>query len=140
MLTNDTALPLGNVLLDPLEHGRLGIQVVHRDVEEALNLRGVQVHRDDMIGARHREHVGHQLGADWSARFVLLVLAGVRKARNDGRHTRSRSNLAGVDHDQQLHQIVVHLATARLDDVNILATHRFANLHAKKHVNITNPF
>ena len=42
-----------NVLLDPLEDGRLGVQVVHRDVEEALDLARVQVHRDYVVCPGH---------------------------------------------------------------------------------------
>lgn len=33
---NHTLLPVLNILLDPLENGRLGIKVVHRDVEKTL--------------------------------------------------------------------------------------------------------
>ena len=51
-----------DVLLDPLEDGRLGVQVVDGDVEETLDLTGVKVHGDDVIGTGHAEHVGHQLG------------------------------------------------------------------------------
>lgn len=68
-ITNDASLPLGDVLLDPLEDGRLCVQIVHGNVEEALDLRGVQVHRDDVVGAGHGEHIGHQLGADRGSRL-----------------------------------------------------------------------
>ena len=43
--------PFRDVFPDPLEHGRLGVQVVDGDVEETLDLRGVQVHRDDVVRA-----------------------------------------------------------------------------------------
>ena len=107
--------PAFDVLLDPLEDGGLRVQVVDGDVEEALDLARVQVHRDYVVCPGHlvnsyqfcfgfsclwlgilscwlvwwyvlagwlvpgipfdyREHVGHELGRDWSARFVLLVL------------------------------------------------------------------
>ena len=51
-----------------------------------LDLRGVQIHRDDVVSARHRQHVGHEFGGDGRARLVLLVLTRVREARDDGRH------------------------------------------------------
>ena len=54
----------------------------------------------------------------------------LRVTGDDGRNAFRRRNLAGVDHDEQFHEVVVHLATARLDDVHVLATHRFANLDA----------
>ena len=37
------------VLTDPAKHRGLGIEVVHGDVEEALDLRGVEVHGDDVV-------------------------------------------------------------------------------------------
>lgn len=55
-------LPAGDILAYPFVDGRLCQQVVHGNVEEALNLRSVQVHGDDVVGSRHRQHVGHQLG------------------------------------------------------------------------------
>ena len=67
--------PLGYVLLDPLEHGRLRVEVVDGNVEEALDLGGVQVHGDDLVGARRGEHVGHELGGDRRPGLVLLVLS-----------------------------------------------------------------
>ncbi|GMR41166.1 hypothetical protein PMAYCL1PPCAC_11361, partial [Pristionchus mayeri] len=125
------ALPVGNALLDVLEDGRLGVQVVDGNVEEALDLRGVQVHRDDVVGASHREHVSHQLGGYGRTRLVLLVLAGVREAGNHRGHSAGRGDLACVDHYKQLHEVVVDLARCRLDDVHVLSTHRLADLHVR---------
>lgn len=51
---NDGILPLWNVLFDPLQHGRFRVQIVHRDVKEALDLGGMQIHRYNVICARHR--------------------------------------------------------------------------------------
>ncbi|GMS87224.1 hypothetical protein PENTCL1PPCAC_9399 [Pristionchus entomophagus] len=125
------ALPVGNALLDVLEDGGLGVEVVHGDVEEALDLGRVQVHRDDVVGSRDGEHVGDQLGGDGRARLVLLVLARVREARYDRGHSARGGDLAGVDHDEQLHEVVVDLAGRRLDDVHVLATHRLTDLHVR---------
>ena len=55
---DDGVLPVGYVVHDPLDDGRLGEQVVDGYVEEALNLRGVQVHGDYVVGACHAQHVG----------------------------------------------------------------------------------
>ena len=41
------------------------------------------------------------------------------------------SDLARVDHDEELHQVVVDLAAARLNDVDILATNRLTDLDAE---------
>ena len=63
-------------------HVRRGHQVVDRNVEEALNLRGVQVERHDALGAGRLQHVGQQLGRDRLAAFGLLVLLGVAVVRD----------------------------------------------------------
>lgn len=100
---------LGNVVVksNPTEHAGLGIEVVDGDVKEALNLRSVQIHSDDMVAASGLEHVGHELGGDGSARLVLLVLTGVREVRDDGSDAASRGCLASVDHNEELHNAIV---------------------------------
>lgn len=64
--------------------------------------------------------------------LVLFVLPGVRKAGDDGGDAGRGGDLAGVDHDQQFHQVVVNLTTAALHNVHILATHAFPDLHAAR--------
>ena len=53
--------------IQPLEvrhkHGAR-IQVIHRNLEESLNLVRVQVHGDQTVDARSHEQVGHQLGSN----------------------------------------------------------------------------
>ena len=61
--------------------------------------------------------------------LVLLVLSGVGVTGDDSRHSHGRGDLAGVDHDQQLHQVVVDLTRTALYDVNVLATNTLAYLH-----------
>ena len=46
----------------------------------------------------------------------LLVLARVREPRDDGGDPLRRGELRGLDHDQQLDQVVVHRRVAGLDD------------------------
>ena len=47
-----------------------------------LYLTGMKVHGDDMIRPGDTQHVGHQLGRDGGAGLVLLILPGVRVARD----------------------------------------------------------
>ena len=47
-----------------------------------LYLTGMKVHGDDMISPGDTQHVGHQLGRDGGAGLVLLILPGVRVARD----------------------------------------------------------
>lgn len=55
------------VLADPFHRRGLGVEVVDRDVEEALDLGGVEVHGDDVVAAGGLEHVGHEFGGDGGA-------------------------------------------------------------------------
>lgn len=105
---NDTVGDI-EVLTDILEHAGLGVQVVDGDVEEALDLAGVQVHGDDVVAASGLEHVRHQLGGDRSTTLVLLILAGVREVGDDGCDAAGRGGLASVDHDKELHESIVDI-------------------------------
>lgn len=77
-LTDYTRTPIVDVLSDPLQNGRLGVQIVHWNVEKALDLTGMQIHCDDVIGAGHREHVGDQFGADRCSRLQGCSIAQER--------------------------------------------------------------
>ena len=104
----------------PLEDRGRG-QVVEGHVEETLDLPGVQVDADHPVGAGGRQHVGHQLGGDGLAAGGLAVLAGVAVVGADGGDALGRGPLGGVDHDQLLHQRVVHRAAVGLDDEDVAA-------------------
>jgi hypothetical protein len=55
---DDALFEVGDVLLDVLFEERSAVEVVHWDVEEALVLRVVQVHGDDVICAGASQEVG----------------------------------------------------------------------------------
>lgn len=71
---DDDAVLDWQILLDPLDHVRLRVEVIDGDIEKALNLRRVKVHGDDVVAARDLDHVGDEFGRDWCARAVLLIL------------------------------------------------------------------
>ena len=97
----------GEVLLDVrLEDGRRK-EIVRGNIEEALDLPGMQVQRQDTPGPGLRDDVGNQLRRDRRARAWLSVLASIAKIRNDRRHPLGRGATQRVDADQQLHQVVV---------------------------------
>jgi hypothetical protein len=65
------------------------------------------------------------------AYLVLLVLSRVREAGNDGCDPLGGSDLTGVDHNQEFHEIVVHFSATALNDVNVFSSHGFADLYAE---------
>ena len=64
-------------LHSPLEQ-EPGSETVHGYGEEALGLRAVDVHGDDLLDPRHLQHPGDQLGRDGLPLVRLLVVASVK--------------------------------------------------------------
>lgn len=122
---NDAVSPSWDVHFYVRDHQRLGPQVVHWDVEEPLNLAGVQVHGDDVVAASDDNHVGDQLRSDRRARFVFLVHPGVGEARDDRGDPAGRCRFAGGYEDEELHEHIVYVPAARLDDEDVLVTNGF---------------
>lgn len=52
------------VLTDPPQRTRFRVKVVHGDVEEALNLTGMEIHSDDVIATGSLKHVCHEFRCD----------------------------------------------------------------------------
>lgn len=82
---DNTGPPVSDIVLYPLDDGRLGEQVIHRNVKKSLyhklttgcdaailqvetavglylNLGGMQVHCDDVVSSSDGQHVGNKLG------------------------------------------------------------------------------
>jgi hypothetical protein len=57
---DDPVPPAVDLGLDVPDHGHLGQEVVTGDIEEPLDLRGVQVHRDDVVTPGDGEQVGDE--------------------------------------------------------------------------------
>ena len=125
---NDHVLAAVTKLLGVIIHkdGVAG-QVVYGDVEEALNLVGVQVHGQHTVGAGPGDQVGHQLGGNGVTGLGLTILTGVAKVGDDGGDAAGRGALESVDHDQQLHQVVVDRVAGGLDDKHVCAADRLEN-------------
>lgn len=108
--TDDNALFNVQMLPDPTKCTRFSIKVINGNIEEALYLTSVKVHRDDMVASSCLEHIGHELGRDGRSRLVFLVLASIWEVGNHGSDATCRRGLASVDHDQKLHESVVDIA------------------------------
>jgi hypothetical protein len=93
--------------------------VVHGDLEEALDLALVKVHGKHPVGAGRLEQAGHQASRYRLAGGALLVLARVRVVRHHGRDAPCRGQLGGLDHDEQLHDVRVQVAGRRLHEEDV---------------------
>ena len=83
-----------------------------------------------MICACCWQHICNKFGGDRGSAFSSLVLPCIREAWNNCGNPACWNNLAGINHDQKLHQIVTDFATATLHYVDILSLHTLANFHA----------
>ena len=73
------------MLPDVAEQDRRRVDVVHRHVEETLDLVRMQVHGEDPGHADRLEHVGDHLGADRDARRArAAILAGIAEIGHGG--------------------------------------------------------
>jgi hypothetical protein len=120
--------------LDVAHHGGGGEQVVGGNVEEALDLPGMEVQREHPVGAGALDQVGDELGRDGRARARLSVLAGVAEIGDDRRHPARRGPPQGIDQDEQFHQMVVGRKRRRLDDERVFAAHVLQDLDEDLHV------
>ena len=100
---------------------RRAVEVVDRDVKEALDLRCVQVHGQHTVSTGDGQQVRHELGRDRIARLGLAVLTGIAEIRDDGGDTAGGGALHRVDHDQQLHKAVVDRLAGALHDEHVHA-------------------
>ena len=111
--------------LDVAYHHRHREQVVGGDVEEALDLAGMQVERHHPVGAGLGDQVGDQLGRDRRAGGRFAILPGVAEIGQHRGDAARRGAAQRVADDQELHQIVVGRVARRLDDEDVLATDVF---------------
>ena len=106
------------VLAEQVERG----QVRDGDVEESLDLVGVQVERDHAVDAGGLEEVGDETRGDGLARGGLAVLARVAVVGDDGGEARRGRPGGGIGDDEGLHEEVVHVrAGERLDEEHLAA-------------------
>ena len=137
---DDAILVILDVSLNVYGDSGLGKEAVDGDLEEALELGGVEVHGHDVVHSRDMEHVCDELGGD-GAPGLLLALLGVREEGDDRRDTLGRGHLAGADEDDELHEGIVGLDIPgpTLDDVDILPAHGLRERQAQLPVPILLP-
>jgi hypothetical protein len=98
-------------------------------VEEPLDLRRVQVHRDHVPDPGRLQQVGHQARGDRLAAPVPLVRAGIAEVGHDGGDARRGGAAAGVGEGEQLNQVVVDGRRGRLHDEDFFAPHGHKEAH-----------
>ena len=111
------------------EHRR-GVHVIHGDVEEALDLIGVEIHRQHPVHPRRGDHVGHHLGADGYPHGPgPPILTGVTEVGHHRRDPPRGRALKRIRHDQQLKNGVTRGRTGGLEDEHVLASDVLLDFH-----------
>ena len=104
-------------------------QLVHGDVEEALDLALVEVHRQQPVSARDADHVRDEPRRDGHPRLVLLVGSAVGVVRDHRGDAPCAGALEGVDHDQELHDRLLDGRAGGLDQVHVVLADVVQDLH-----------
>ena len=63
-----------------------------------------------MITPSSLQHVCHELGGDRSPTLIFLVLARVGEVGQDSCDSPSGGSAAGIDQDQEFHDVIVDIA------------------------------
>jgi hypothetical protein len=102
--------------------------VINRDVEVALNLRGMKIERKGAAGAGGFKKIGDELGRYRNAGLVLAVLARVAVVRKHSGDAPGGGAFERIDHEKQFKKMIIDRKGAGLDNENIRATDIFEDL------------
>ena len=111
-------------VLDVGDEDVRGVEVVYWNIEEALDLVGVEIHGDEAVDSGHAQKVGDEFGGDRNARFVFAVLTGPSEIGHYGDDGAGAGAAGCVDHQKKLHE-VVGVGEGRLDEIDVAAADRF---------------
>ncbi len=70
--------------------------------------------------------------AHTNGHLVFLILPSVGVARDDSCDSHSRGDLTSIDHDEELHEIIVDLPRTTLHYIYILSSHTLSYLNTAK--------
>ncbi len=78
------------------------------------------------VGPGELDHVGQEAARDRLAWLRLSILPRVREPRKDGRDALRRGEPRGLDHEEQLHDVLVDGVTAGLHEEEVGTSDRLA--------------
>ena len=110
------------------DEDRLRVQMIHGDVEESLDLSGMEVHGNHAIGTSGGDKIGHELGANGSAALMFLILAGVAEVGHYGGDPSGGGPTDTVEHDKELDHVIIYRFRGGLNDEDIPSANIFLDL------------
>ena len=106
------------------------INVVHGNVEKALDLVGVQIDSQDAVDTCGTDQLGHELCGDGNAREPRpSILASKAEIRNDCGNSCGGRTSCSVNHHQQFHQVFGRRGASGLDNEDFAAANVLQDLH-----------
>ena len=102
--------------------------MIHRHIEETLNLRSMQIHRKNTMYAGRRQHIRHQFRSNGNTGLILPILPRIAEIRHDRRDPLRGRPLCGVDEQKQLDP-VIRAGLGALDNEEVRTTYGFAVPH-----------
>ena len=103
--------------------------MIHRYIEETLDLLRVQIHRKHAICPSRHQKVSHKLGTDGNTRLIFTILTGVPIVWQHSGYPVGTSAAESIEHDKQLHQILVRWWASALNHEYIFSTNVFFDFH-----------
>ncbi len=129
--THDDKIFVGNHhRLKMLIQNRRGVKMIHRHVEEALDLRGMKIHRQHSMRAGSDDQICDQLRCDRYSTGILSILSSISEIRDHRGDSRRTGSAAGINDHQQLDEIFIHRRAGRLNDENVTAADVLIQLDA----------
>ena len=104
--------------------------MVDGNVEEALNLVCMEIHRNHAIDTSSTQQVCHQFCANADTWFVLTILTRPSEIGDDSIDGTGRCTLGGINHQEQLHQIV-RIGERALYEEDVASTDAFLIRNSK---------
>ena len=86
---------------------------------------------NNVVASRLLKHIRDEFGGNRRSAFILLVLARIWEERNDSGDSLCAGNLTGMDHDTEFHERCVDLATAGVDDIDIIFADRLCDANVR---------
>ena len=100
-------------------------KIVNGNIEKALNLCCVQIHRQDSVRSGSSDEVCYQLCGNRIAASGLAILPGIAEIGNNGCDTACGGTAAGINHNKEFHHVVIDMITGGLNDKDITTTNGF---------------